>query len=449
MDSRRARLTGWGRTEWAECEVATPQGDGEVSAVVRSTLARGVIARGCGRSYGDVSTNHGGRVIDMTALDAVEEFDPGSGRLVCQAGITLGTLVDRFMPQGFVPAVCPGTGFVTVGGAIAHDVHGKNHHLQGSIADHLEWFDLALPSGEMVRVAEAIDLELFRATVGGAGLTGVITRAALRLLPVASNAVIVTERRVNGLDQFMDELQAESRDSVHVVGWIDALARGSHLGRGIFIAGNPADRPLPVRRRIPVPVPFEFPSFTLNRFTMSAFNAVYLRRVRGERVQEVEFSRFVFPLDALLHWHRLYGYRGVYQFQCVIPYEGARSGIREILNRVAEEGAASPLAVLKTFGKQGKGYLSFPRPGFTLALDFPKTNRTLELIRRLYQVTVDHGGRTYLAKDACLEASLLPRMYPELDAYKAVLRRVDPEGRMQSDLGRRLGLCQRADVDSG
>jgi decaprenylphospho-beta-D-ribofuranose 2-oxidase len=422
-------LAGWGKTGRSQATVALPASMEDLLACVTSAAGdRGLIAR------------HGGFVVDMTRWDEVESFVPGTGHIVCQAGVTIGRLVKDYLPQGFVPPTCPGTGFVTIGGAVAQDVHGKNHHREGSFGDHVQWFDLLLPSGQVNRVSRQSDEPLFRATIGGCGLTGVILRVAFGMARVPGNAVTVRERRMTGLDQMMDELEHGSARSQHVVAWVDALARGRGLGRGIYIAGDAADSSRPVRRRRSIRVPFDAPPGLLNRTTMGAFNALYFSRVRTTRVQEVEFGRFVFPLDALLEWNRLYGKRGVFQFQCVIPPAAARAGIRAILTRVAEAGAASPLAVLKTFGGHGCGYLSFPQPGFTLALDFPCTPHTRQLIGELYAVTVAHGGRTYLAKDICLDARLLRPMYPDVDQFLGVLRRLDPRGLMRSDMARRLGL---------
>ena len=439
--SARETLSGWGRTTVADCEVVRPASETIVTALPGAAGAGGLIARGCGRSYGDASTNDRGQVVDMTALDTVESFDPESGLMVCQAGVTMASLVDGYLSDGFVPPVCPGTGFVTIGGAVANDVHGKNHDRDGSFGDHVEFIELLLPTGEVRRLSDQENPALFRATIGGIGLTGLILRVAFRMCKIGTNAVRVTERRMRDLDEFFEALQASAASSTYSVGWVDAIARGRHLGRGILMTGEPADDFLPVRARRSIRVPFDLPRGSLNRLSMRVFNACYLRRFRGQRTHDVDFRRFVFPLDALLDWNRLYGSAGAVQFQCVIPPEHARVAFREILDIAAEGAVASPLAVMKTMGREGRGMLSFPKPGFTLALDFPRRASTDDLVRRLHSITMEHGGRVYLAKDDQLGPSELRRMYPETAKFENVLRDIDPRGLMQSDMARRLRLC--------
>jgi decaprenylphospho-beta-D-ribofuranose 2-oxidase len=411
-----------------------------VADAISAVGPRGLIGRGCGRSYGDVSTNHGGRVVDMTALNAIEQFDADSGNIVCEAGVTMRELVERHLAEGYVPPVCPGTGYVTVAGAVAHDVHGKNHALHGSFGDHVEWLDLLLPSGEVRRVSQEQHPELLQATIGGAGLTGLIIRVKFRMLYIGTNAVKLYEQRMDSLDQFMEALKIADLQSTYSVGWVDALARGPRLGRGILMTAEPADSFMPVRKRRSITVPLNLPRGTLNRLSVGAFNACYFRRIGREHRSHVDFARFVFPLDALLHWNRLYGSRGVFQFQCVIPHDRAPTAIRELLVLSADRGAASPLDVIKTFGRQGRGYLSFPMPGFTLALDFPRTTGSTELIRRMHEITLSNGGRVYLAKDACLQAEEFQRMYPSASLFRKVLDEIDPGQVMQSDMARRLSM---------
>ena len=339
-----------------------------------------------------------------------------------------------------MPPVCPGTGFVTVAGAVAHDVHGKNHDKHGSFGDHVIWIDLLLPSGEIKCISMDQHPELFRATIGGAGLTGMIIRVAFSMLRIETNAVKVHEQRIDSLDQFMEALKIADRQSTYSVGWLDALAGGSRLGRGTLITAEPAESFRAVRKRMLINVPFNLPSWTLNRLSVSIFNTFYFHRIGRERTHYVDFERFVYPLDALLHWNRLYGSRGVYQFQCVIPHDCAAIVMRELLKLSAASGAASPLAVMKTLSRKGRGYLSFPMPGFTLALDFPRTRRSADLIKRMYAITLSNGGRVYLAKDQCLEPEQFRRMYPDAGRFEQVLQEIDPHRVMQSDMSRRLGL---------
>jgi decaprenylphospho-beta-D-ribofuranose 2-oxidase len=328
---------------------------------------------------------------------------------------------------------------VTMGGAVANDVHGKNHHRSGSFGEHVEWIDLLLPDGTPRRITPSSDPELFAATLGGIGLTGVILGLQQRLARVPSNAIELREIRLPDLDAFLERLDATEREYPHAVGWIDAITRGRAMGRGILELGRPAPSGVREPRGVHADIPFDLPSWTLNPYTVQAFNSAYYHRVpRGGRTRTIHVSRFLFPLDALQNWNRMYGRRGVYQFQCVVPFAEGRRAIIELMEEVVRSRGASFLAVLKSMGRAGRGMLSFPMPGFTLALDFPRRAATRSLIERLQDIALKYRGRVYLAKDACLSADQLPPMYPELERFRSVLRRIDPERRMQSDMSRRL-----------
>jgi decaprenylphospho-beta-D-ribofuranose 2-oxidase len=431
-------LSGWGRVHTARCLAARPERQTELAATLASEGT--LLAYGAGRSYGDVALNSGGRSVITTRLDRLLAFDRNSGLLVAESGVAFGTLFDTFLPLGFAPPVAPGTGFATLGGAVANDVHGKNHHLQGSFGDHVEWLDLRLPSGESRRLSRVENGPLWRATVGGLGLTGLIERVALRLKPVPSNALLVRKRRVSNLDAFLAAFEAHAQTD-YAVGWIDALARGSQLGRGIVETATPTDLGLGAPGRGGVRVPFDFPSFALGRTTVRAFNTVYRLRVPAEGSERrMHYASFLFPLDALHDWNRIYGRRGFHQFQCLVPFEGGAAALRRLLEGISGSGLGSFLAVLKAMGKRGSGYLSFPAPGYTLALDFPNAPGVKELLARLERITADAGGRVYLAKDSTLSPDLLPTMYPDLDRFRAVLDEIDPQCRMTSDMARRLAI---------
>ena len=431
-------LSGWGRVHRAHCLAARPERQSELAAAFADEGT--LLAFGAGRSYGDVALNSGGRAVITTRLDRLLSFDRDTGLLVAEPGVTFGALFATLLPLGFAPPVAPGTGFATLGGAVANDVHGKNHHVQGSFGQHLEWLDLRLPSGESRRLTPADDSPLWRATLGGLGLTGLIERVALRLKRVPSNALLVRKRRIRDLDEFLAAFQAHSQAD-YVVGWIDALARGRHLGRGILETAAPTERSLDSAAAGSRRVPFDLPSFALSRTTVRAFNAVYRRHVpAGGTEGTLPYAKFLFPLDALHEWNRIYGRRGFHQFQCLVPFEGGASALRQLLDSIAQSGRGSFLAVLKALGERGAGYLSFPAPGYTLALDFPNAPGVNELLARLERITADHGGRIYLAKDATLSPDLLPTMYPELDRFRAVLDDIDPHGRLTSDMARRLAI---------
>ena len=431
-------LSGWGRVHKASCLAARPERQAELASVLAADTS--LLAYGAGRSYGDVALNSGGRAVISTRLDRLLSFDAVSGVLVAEPGVSFGELFSTFLPQGFVPPVAPGTGFATLGGGVANDIHGKNHHVAGSLGDHLEWLDLRQPNGITCRVHRVDDSPLWRATVGGLGLTGFIERIALRMRPVASNALTVRKRRIRDLDEFLGAFADESQTD-YVVGWIDALAQGGSLGRGILETASPSPEGLGPQRARNRNVPFELPSAALNPLTVGAFNALYRRHVPPSGITALmHYERFLFPLDAIHQWNRIYGQRGFHQFQCVLPFADGAASLRRLLEVIGRSKRGSFLAVLKRMGTQGRGYMSFPTPGFTLALDFPNAPGVGPLMAELERITADSGGRIYLAKDATLDAALLPIMYPELGRFVSVLDEIDPDRRFMSDMARRLSI---------
>ncbi len=431
-------FVGWGRVHQARSLAARPERMGELEAAF--TADGSLLAHGAGRSYGDVALNGAGRTLVTTRLDRLLSFDAATAVLVAEPGVTFADLFKVFVPKGFVPPVAPGTGFATLGGGVANDVHGKNHHVAGSLGEHLEWVDLRMPDGTRRRVHPSDDAPLWRATIGGLGLTGLIERVALRMRPVASNALTVRKRRIRDLDEFLAAFAEESQTE-YVVGWIDALARGAALGRGILETASPAAHDIAepaLRRRT---VPFDLPTFALNSVTVSAFNAMYRRHVPADgSTSLMTYERFLFPLDAIHQWNRIYGRRGFHQFQCVLPFAEGAPALRRLLESIVRSGRGSFLAVLKRMGEKGRGYLSFPAPGLTLALDFPNAPGATALIAELERITADNGGRVYLAKDGTLAPEMLPVMYPDLPLYRALLDEIDPRHRFTSDMSRRLAI---------
>lgn len=441
-------LTGWGRLTRARVLACMPRNLKEAQAALADSGEAGLVVHASGCSYGDVALNSGGRAILTAALNDIQSFDPASGRLVCGPGVTIRQLLDAYLPQGFLPPVAPGTAFVSIGGAVANDVHGKNHDTAGSFGDHVEWIDLLLPSGELVRASPQHRTDLYDATIGGVGLTGILWRVCLRLQKVPSNAILTRETRAPDLDRLFASLEEARTRATYSVGWVDVLARGANRGRGLVLTGEPAMINVTPRAARRLRVAFDFPSFALNGASVSAFNELYYRRVPAtgrERAAHVE--SFLFPLDAIRDWNRLYGKRGFYQFQCVLPDAESYAGVRRLLEAVGRAGLGSPLVVLKTLGGPGRGHLSFALRGYTLAIDFPNRAATPALLALLTRLTLDHGGRVYLAKDACLSAAAFAAMYPRLDAFRAVLHEVDPTARLQSDLARRLNV--RGDAQGG
>ena len=444
----RELLSGWGRTAPTAADVATPQSADEVADLVRAAGPRGVVARGLGRSYGDPAQNAGGRVLDLRGLDRVLDVDLPGGRVTVEAGASLDALMHLLLPLGLFVPVTPGTRNVTVGGAVAADVHGKDHHVSGSFGDHVESLDLLLADGSVRTVGPHADPELFWATVGGMGLTGVVLRAVLRMRRVETSSVLVDTERARDLDDLMARLTATDAQYTYSVAWVDCLAHGKTLGRAVLTRGWPATREqvpagarsaaLSFSARPRLSAPDAFPPGLVNRLTVAALNELWWRKAPQERRGQVQgIAPFFHPLDGIGSWHRAYGARGFAQYQFVVPF-GAERAVERALEVLQETVPA--LAVLKRFGPGNPGPLSFPVPGWTLAVDVPVTATTGGVLRRLDEVVLEAGGRVYLAKDARLAPDALRAMYPELPRWLDVRRRVDPDGAFRSDLARRLDL---------
>jgi decaprenylphospho-beta-D-ribofuranose 2-oxidase len=433
-------LAGWGRVAPAHSQATRPERFTEALAEFRAPAGTGgMCLYGAGRSYGDCALNDGGAALITSRLDRILAFDPASQIVQVEPGVDFRRLLAVFLPRGFLAPVTPGTGFATIGGAVANDVHGKNHEHDGSFCQHVTELDLVLPSGEL-RTITPDDGAIFRATCGGLGLTGLITRIAFRVRAVPGGSVTVRERRVDSLTEFLAVME-RAQDAPYSVGWIDGTATGASLGRGILetaeLSAGGAESGVPRARAVPV----DFPGFALNPLSVRAFNALYFRRVPAEgRLRQVPVGQFLYPLDAIHGWNRIYGKRGFYQFQCVVPFTDGAAVLRELLQVIAASQQASFLAVLKRMGAGRSGFLSFPMPGYTLALDFPRKAGVEALYARLCEITLKAGGRVYLGKDALLSAEAFRQMYPEFGEFRAALKEVDPEGRMQSGMAKRLRL---------
>jgi decaprenylphospho-beta-D-ribofuranose 2-oxidase len=412
---------------------------------LRDAPARGVLARGLGRAYGDAAQNSGGLVLDMTSLDGPPG---GEGDVIdVSAGTSLECVIDQLLPSGRFPAVVPGTRHVTVGGAIAADIHGKNHHRDGSFCDHVESIVLLTPTGERLVLKNGDDA--FEATAGGMGLTGVIASARLRVTAIETASMMVDTERASDLDDLLARLRAGDADHRYSVAWIDCLAQGRSLGRAVLMRGDHArrgdlpasqrDGPLVPPRGALLAAPPWVPRGLLNRTTVRAFNEAYFRRAPvAEHGRIQPLHSFFFPLDAVRGWNRLYGARGFLQYQCLVPF-GAEETLRALLERLSAAGAPSFLAVLKAMGS-GRGLLSFPGPGWTLALDVPVLPWLARLLDELDELVAAVNGRVYLAKDSRLRPNLLPAMYPDLGRWEKIRARLDPDRVMRSDLARRLAL---------
>lgn len=444
-------LTGWGRTAATGATVHRPRSLHEVQEAVTHAGPRGLIPRGLGRSYGDAAQDAGGDVLDCTALAGSRAIDASTGVVTASAGLSLETLMRDVLRLGWFVPVTPGTRHVTLGGAVAADIHGKNHHVDGSFGSHLLSFTLVTPDGQVRPVTPEGDPDLFWATVGGMGLTGVIVDVTFQAIPVETALMRVDTERARNLDHALELMTATDENYRYTVAWIDLLATGAAMGRSVLTRGDHATlADLPPRRRrdplrfdprVRLTAPPWAPSGLLNRLTVRAFNELWFRKAPVERRGEIQaISAFFHPLDFVAGWNRMYGGRGFVQYQFVVPF-GAEPTLREVVDRLSGSGVASFLAVLKRFGPGNPGLLSFPMPGWTLALDIPAGLPGLgELLRDLDVLVADAGGRIYLAKDSLVSRELLPRMYDRLPRWHQVRDRVDPDRRMQSDLARRLGL---------
>ncbi|MCL6576965.1 FAD-binding oxidoreductase [Kyrpidia sp.] len=446
-------LSGWGRYPVQRCRVYRPESLRALKEVVVSGEERSVLARGLGRAYGDAALNEGAGVILQTRRNRFLNFDEAAGVLRCEAGVSLAEILDVFVPRGYFLPVTPGTKFVTLGGAIASDVHGKNHHKDGSISNFILDFDLLTADGEIVRCTPRENADLFWATVGGMGLTGVILRASLRLVPISSSYLRVDYFKAKNIDEAFEVFEATDEQYQYSVAWIDCLAGGRSLGRSVLMRGNhvPAEalpeklrgEPLATGKKGKLAVPFDFPSVTLNYVSIRAFNALYYRVSKGTPGVVVHYDPFFYPLDSVLHWNRLYGRRGFLQYQVVFPFETSREGLIALLERLAKDRRSSFLAVLKRFGAEGPGLLSFPRPGYTLALDIPFRDAGLfGFLREMDEWVLRMGGRVYLTKDAELAPEIFEAMYPRLGQFREVKGRIDPENRFSSSLARRLRVVE-------
>ncbi len=445
-----ATLSGWGRVARSSSVTLEPAGTESLTGVFadQGQGARGVIAHGASRSYGDAALNGQGAVILTRGLDRILSFDPDTGDIAVEPGVSFRQLLATFLPQNFLVPVTPGTGFATIGGAVAHDVHGKNHELAGSFTQHVTELDVLTADGTLRTIGPAREPALFAATCGGLGLTGVVTRVAFRMQRVPGPGVRVSLKRLPDLESFLDAMD-QAAGASYAVGWIDGTARRRALGRGVLETAEPTDAAVRLPRPRTLEIPFDFPNVALNKLSIRAFNAAYWRRVpRAGTVREMALGKFLYPLDALGGWNRIYGKRGFHQFQTVLPFESGSRALAELMHVIAESGRASFLAVLKRLGPglapHSAGYLSFPRPGYTLALDFPASPGIEALYARLVAITRDHGGRVYLAKDALLTPEDFRAMYPRWAEFRAVLDDVDPDRRLQSDLSRRLRIRDAA-----
>ena len=445
------KVSGWGNYPVIDSCQYWPRTEQEALASMEG--ADSVLGRGLGRSYGDASLN-GQRMINCSKYRAMLQFDEESGLLVAEAGVSLEAILETFLPRGWFLPVTPGTKFVSLGGAVASDVHGKNHHVAGSFCNYVKWLDVFTPISGIVRCSATEEPDLFYATCGGSGLTGLILRVALYLVRVPSAYIAQTTIKAGNIFEIMDIFEGNEVTPFSVA-WIDCLKSGSALGRSIFMGGRFAtieevatkarNNSFSLKKKNQLTVPFNFPSFLLNSLSVKAFNALYYGKAKaGSNQSIVDYNSFFYPLDSIHHWNRIYGKRGFTQYQFVLPLEASRQALPQIMTKIAASGLGSFLAVLKLFGDQPsyKGNLSFPARGYTLALDFPISKTLFPVLNELDAIVIDCGGRHYLSKDIRLSRDAFQKGYvAELDTFKEIKNRFDPSALFTSLQSCRLGIA--------
>lgn len=443
-------LQGWGRHRTAYSLAAHSDSINQLTSIVTGE-GPGFLARGAGRSYGDASLNAGHLSLMMGRMDRAISFDDTTGDLVCQPGMTLADILRAFVPRGWMLPVTPGTGHPTLGGSVACDVHGKNHHQAGTLSRHIQWLDLLIASGDVVRCSETENPDLFAATAGGLGLTGIIVQLCIRLVRVESAWIVEESVRANSLAEMMEKLTVSDETHPYTVAWMDCAISGSRLGRGQVLLGSHASQeqfPEGSKRELlnvpglrPLPVPVTPPFSLVDNFTVRIFNTFRMSQTPEKLTARlVPFWPFFYPLDIANNWNRLYGKAGFIQYQFVVPFEAGEKAVREVVVKCQRANQIPSLVVLKRMGAEGTGHLSFPKPGWTLALDLPIKQEVWSLLDELDRIILAHGGRVYLVKDARLAPDTFRAMYPRFGAWLDVKQKVDPEWRFTSNLSRRLKM---------
>ncbi len=410
----------WGRYPAYNADLKQLHWQGDFPRAIDG-VHHGALAVGMGRSYGDVCLLKDGTLLQTTGMNRLLDFDYDTGLLTAEAGITLAQILDFAVPRGFFLPVSPGTKYVTLGGAIANDIHGKNHEAAGSFGNHVPSFELVRSDGSRMLCSPTENPDMYAATIGGMGLTGVITWAQLRLKPIVSRMIDYEGIQFHGIDEFL-AIKKQYAHVEYTVAWVDCVSTGRNFARGIFMLGDHSKEPGELKQS-PKPklvFPMDAPGFLLNKLSISAFNTVFFhKQIKAHVVTKQDYEPFFYPLDAVLHWNRMYGKRGLVQFQFAIPWEHAKEGTIAILQEITKSGLASFLAVLKTFGDvPSYGMMSFPLSGFMFALDFPiKPGVTFPLMQRLGDMTRECGGRLYSAKDACMTAEQFQAFYPQWEKF--------------------------------
>lgn len=441
----KTQLTGWGRFPVTNSYLVRPERICDLEFKQNS-----LISRGLGRSYGDAALNTERDVVLMQRLNRFRSFDEKTGIIRAEAGATLEEILNVFVPRGWFLPVTPGTKQVTLGGCFAADIHGKNHHMDGTFSRYISDIEVLLAEGSKIRCSPSDNSQAFWATAGGMGLTGIITELALQLIPVETAYLCVKHLPAKNLDALLEILADGKQDDRYSVAWIDCFSQGEDLGRGVVMNGHHAKaaelpsqmHPFQIKKRTQYTIPSFFPGSLLNSYAIKGFNALYYRlQSRKQDPFFIDYDHYFYPLDAVGNWNRLYGRKGFLQYQFVVPAEGVRQVLCRVWEAVRRFRKTPFLAVLKRFGPENEGYLSFPMEGYTLAIDFPLSDAELfSLLDLLDEIVLEYGGRVYLAKDARMKPVVFKKMYPHLEEWQRVKNNLDPKQRFSSDLSRRLEI---------
>lgn len=448
MKFEEIELSGFGKYPKAKCKVTRPPGIFELNELLKKNS---VTPRGLGRSYGDAAIDETGIVAESMLMNRFISFNDETGVLKCEAGVTYKDILETFVIRGWFPPVTPGTKYVTMGGAIGSDVHGKNHHKVGSISSYVNSFKILTASGDILECSRKKNSDLFWATVGGMGLTGFILDCEIQLKKITSPFIYNKSIKLKNLETLFAKIEEHSDDYHYSVAWIDVVAKGSSYGRGVLLLGNNAELnslPEKLKKRSQakyiekkIAVPFEIPFNTLNKFTISLFNAGFYTTARNSEDYQ-HYDKYFYPLDFILDWNHIYSKSGLIQYQLNVPLEKGKEAIDKVLKKVVSYGGGSFLAVIKKMGDQ-EGILSFPFKGYTLSMDFPVKKGTVEMCRELDKIVMEYGGRTYLTKDSILDEKTFKQMYSGLwEKWMDIKMKFDPDNKFTSSLGRRIGLCR-------
>jgi len=430
-------INGWGRYPKIDANLFYPENKSQCFDYIKKNS---FIPRGSGRSYGDSA--NADKVLQSLKINQIIEFDKINGTIKCEAGVTFRDLISTIVPEGWFFPVTPGTSFLTVGGAIAADVHGKNHHKEGSFSDYILNIDMILGSGDFVSVSKEIFSDLFYATCGGMGLTGFIFSATIKLKRITSSKIIQGIQVSKSLEEVCESFERFSTAN-YSVAWVDALSTGKDFGRSILYIGNHSDdKDFSMKKFKSLNLPMKLGRFMINKYTMNIFNKIYYKKNSMNNAKKcfVDINNFFYPLDSIKNWNLIYGNKGFIQYQFVIPMAVGIEGLKKILVKIVDSGLGSFLAVLKCFGPANANYLSFPIEGFTLALDFKLSDSVIKLIANLDPMVIDMGGRIYLTKDALMSDSTFKSSYPLWENFEQVRSKYGAIGKFSSIQSKRLGL---------